>query len=275
MNILLATPTYKNKLYAWPLFLSGLRSVLDYSGFQNHEVDALIVDNSADQGDFWAMMGEAVADDPRITVARADFVAQQPARAKLATVYNICRQVALDDSYDVMVTLESDVVCSGENVDWLVTNAMRPESPVVAAVVPYDDHNTLVCSKLKVDEKDVARDVHSFPIMRGGETGEMVRKFTLYETKGYAVERTYMHMRDIEKLPGPVPVEGVALGLTAIHRSVLEKVAFRWVMECICFCDVWFSVDVRRAFPGTPLWIHPLVRPQHLLNSDSWKGVVR
>lgn len=271
-KVLVVTPTFSKKAYCEAEFLAGLRRLLDHPANGDVEVNALIVENSNDQGDYWGHLGEVLADDPRITIARMDSIAAEPGRIKLASCYNMGRAVALRDGYDYMLTLESDVICGGDELARLLEGAFMVG--VVAGIVPYDDHNTLVCSKLDVEPETQSRWLHVFPTLRGGVMSEDRVDFTCFTTLGWSIQRTYMHMRDIDKLSAPAKVAGVALGCTLIHTRVLRGVEFRYVAESNAFCDVWFSVDVRSCF-GDVLAIHPKVKPKHLANPVPWRDVKR
>lgn len=285
VTTLVVTPTWRGKRYCMNEWAAGIERLLA-RGNEQHPVDAFIVDNSTGDHDFWKELGERFEKHGNVVVARAELNPDDGVRAKLATSYNLCRQMVLDGSYDYMLTVEADVECDGSELEKLrdALEDCNEEDPnlcrhsaLAAGLVPYDDKNTMVSERLAVSGPELGKMNLTAPFLTGGRMGTIEKSVTVCTKYGWSADRRYIPMSKFDEalksLDPVLVVQGVSLGCTLITRETLEKVEFRYVHESSDFSDIWFCADVRRIFGDRSIVVHAGVRPTHHWRSKEWKEV--
>lgn len=278
VTTLVVTPTWKGKRYCLNEWAAGIERLVAASD-SDDPVDVFIVENSTGDHDFWKELGERFDKVPRVAVARAELNPDDGARAKVATSYNLGRAMVLDGGYDFMLTVEADVECDGTELEAL-RRAQRFDSSrvlVSAALVPYDDKNTMVSDRLAVSGPELGKAVMNCPVLMNGKQTWVDKSVTVCTKYGWSADRKYVPLKDLDAdlAAGKMPrfVEGVSLGCTLIDRRALEKVEFRYVHESSDFSDIWFSADVRLMFGERRIVVDAGVRPKHHWRSKEWKEV--
>lgn len=205
-KVLVACPTADVKEYCFPEWLATILN-LTYS-----EYDIYICDNSENR-DFYQkykhlFKGKVIFE--RVTPSHF-----KSFRHALAKSHNKCREYAIDNGYDYLLHLESDVF---------------PPLDVIERLL---DHNKRLVGGL-------------YHIDLGEQSKLMVQQL---EDSGFAHRETYnLDEADISFVDGTVKrVFSCGLGCVLIHRKILEKVPFRYVDGAAVHPDSFFYGDLDQA----------------------------
>ncbi len=193
------------------------------------EFDVLIVDNS-ENDDYLHQLKNAGL--PAIK-------GPMPAKIKdrIVACRNVLRQKALDEGYDWFFSLEQDVIPPPDALQKLLS----AEKMIVGGV--YTKH---------------------YRVMEGEkEVGTQERPLLWTSIRGQVAQWTM----DALEPPRLQQVLFSGLGCLLIHRSALEKVAFRWDPAKKGFDDVFFCTDAQKF----GIFVDTSVRCKHL--EMSWEGI--
>lgn len=161
------------------------------------------------------------------------------ARQRIIDSRNILRQKVLDEGYDYFLSLEQDVIPPTDVIQKLLSHNKKIVTGVYFSYQTNNGVTLLVPLLWKKANKDNARFV----------LGKEVSKPKLME------------------------VCASGLGCILIHKSVLEKIKFRYDKGQGGFDDVWFGSDSSDA--GFKLFADTAVKCKHLIMGWSWDGIKR
>ena len=157
----------------------------------------------------------------------------ESARKSIVESRNIIREKILTGDYDYFLSLEQDVIPPKDIIKKLLKTGKKVISGLYFYIV---DSELVPMAWQRYDEKNGVR----------------------------------LKLEDVEenKL---IEVITAGLGCCLIHRSVLEKVKFRYVEEREPFDDVWFCEDVREI--GEKVYLNTSVKCRHLIKNWSWDNI--
>jgi hypothetical protein len=161
----------------------------------------------------------------------------ESARQRIIDSRNIIRQKVLDEGYDYFLSLEQDVVPPKDVIQRLLNHDKKIVTGVYFSYQTNNDVTLLV------------------PLLWKKVKGEEVR---------FMLEKEVLEPKLME-------VGACGLGCILIHRSVLEKVKFRYDKEDKGFDDMWFCKDASDA--GFKIFADTSVKCKHLIKGWSWEGV--
>mgnify|MGYP001566800737 FL=1 len=213
-KILVGCPIFKGKEYCLKEFLDGLNSI------SYHDFDVCLVDNS--QGtDFFKRLKQIAGEwskthKNKFFVERVEIDSIEP-RAKIVAARNVLLEKTLKGGYDYFFSLEADVVAPSDVLERLICRGKKIISGIYFNLIPAKNSLVILAYKhLGFDEK--------------GEE----------QTQTLALQKI-MPIRVIENL------RAVGVGCMLIHRSVLEKITFRFDQKFEAFDDWWFCTDAIKA----------------------------
>ena len=195
------------------------------------EFDVLVVDNSQTE--------EYVAKIVKVGLPAVRGPLTGAARERIVACRNVLRDKVLNEGYDWFFSLEQDVI---------------PPPGVLAR---------LLSAKRKIITGVYTKE---FKKMQDGKlVGRVVRPLLYMIHNGNVAQ---MEMDDLEP-PRVQEVFSAGLGCMLIHRSVLEKVTFRWDPNFKAFDDMFFSTDAMKQ--GFKKYADTSIRCEHL--EMSWEGI--
>ncbi len=159
------------------------------------------------------------------------------ARQRIIDSRNILRQKVLDGDYEYFFSLEQDVVPSKDVIQRLLSHDKKIVTGVYFSYQTNNDVTLLV------------------PLLWKKVKGEEVK---------FMLEKEVLEPKLME-------VGACGLGCILIHRSVLEKVKFRYNKGDKGFDDMWFCKDASDA--GFKIFADTSVKCKHLIKGWSWEGV--
>lgn len=229
-KVLVFTPTYDGKEYCRKAFIENVRKI-KYPNW-----DFLLVDNSKTTSYARRLRREGLK---VVHLSRGE-----NSREALAAAQNYARKRALDEGYDYLLSLESDLFPPAD----VIFRLIRHNAPVVGGL---------------------------YFIGGMGDTPRVPCVFvTVYKPESAAFGTRLINRQEHEELSkvrGIHKVHGMGVGCTLIHRKVLEKYAF-WTDNRFDnkHSDVYFYMKLWN--DGVPVYVdYDLVC--HHENSD-WKLVV-
>lgn len=196
----------------------------------NGEFDVLLVDNTSHE-DYSAKIKAA-----GLPVVKGPFL--EHARDRIVASRNILRQKVLDEGYDWLFSLEQDVIPQPDALQKLLNSG----KDIVSGI--YTKNYVL-----EKDGKDVGR--KELPLI------------WVFDKKVRQLE-----MAELEP-PRAIQAVLTGLGCLLIHRSVLEKVTFRWDPKHKGFDDAFFCHDAQKS--GFKIWADTGIKCKHL--EMDWKGI--
>ena len=157
----------------------------------------------------------------------------EAARKSIIESRNILREKVLNENYDYFLSLEQDVIPPKDIIESLLKTGKKVVSGLYFYIV---DNELMPMAWGRYDEKHAVR----------------------------------LKLSDVEdeKL---IEVITAGLGCCLIHRSVLEKIKFRYVEEKEPFDDVWFCEDARKE--GFSVYLDTSVKCRHLVKNWSWDNI--
>jgi GT2 family glycosyltransferase len=198
------------------------------------QYDILLVDNSATNtyAERIRQLGLPVLKD----------IYFEHARERITHSRNILREQVLEKGYDYFLCLEQDVIPPRDIIERL----LQHQQPVVTGVyyMEYDlkKQGTLIGKKI-------------LPLLYARHDCDNLIQLTS------------------EKIQAPqlLRVAASGLGCMLIHRSVLEKISFRYVEDKLVFDDIWFCQDLERH--KIPLFVDTSVKCKHLMHAMDWDSL--
>ena len=157
----------------------------------------------------------------------------EAARKSIVESRNILREKVLSEGYDYFLSLEQDVIPPKDVIERLLKTGNKVVSGLYFYIV---DNELMPMAWGRVDDKHALR----------------------------------LGLKDVEE-DKLIEVITAGLGCILIHRSVLEKVKFRYVEEKKPFDDVWFCEDVRESKEN--VYLDTSVKCKHLIKNWSWDNI--
>jgi len=198
-KILVGTPTSKYKDYCADEFIYQLKN-LNYPNY-----DVLIVDNSADS-----------LYHNKFIKAGINCIYEAPngreAREYMTACNNIVRQYAIDNNYDYILSLESDVFVH----KYIIWQLLFHNKPVVGITYFLFDHERNIAMTMK---HEVLNDFISIRLCNNNEV--------FMDFNGNLVQFT-----------------GMGIGCTLIHKSIFSKITFRVDKNKVGHADSFFYQDL-------------------------------
>ncbi|MBI2109713.1 hypothetical protein HYT58_00885 [Candidatus Woesearchaeota archaeon] len=249
IKILVGCPTSDHKEYCLKEYSESINS-LSYKNY-----DILLVDNSK-TNDYYnkiKSLGINAIKDPY----------QEKARDRIISSRNILREYALKNNYDYLLSLEQDVIPPRDVIEKLTSH----DKKVVSAVVCGMYNNRLK----PMVYMQMTKEEYNHIISNPGKYPKTVEQLKL-SSGDYKKILKQLSLEDVE---APRLIENVqvcSLSCVLIHRSVLEKVKFRYVKDEEAFDDVWFSKDTRDS--GFEICCDTSVKCKHLITKhQDWSKI--
>lgn len=180
------------------------------------KVDIFLADNSEDKKnvEFLKSLG--------IEAERTRFSKSDSIISRVTKSHNLVRQKTLEGGYDFLLHLETDIFPPTDVIPRLLAHR-KPVVGVSYDIFDWQDREPVM---LQVEE--------------------------LYdgESRSAIVRGKYNHGAYDGTL---IDAWANGVGCTLIHRSVLEKIKFRYDKERDGFCDSWFAWDLRQM--GIPMHV--------------------
>lgn len=164
------------------------------------------------------------------------------ARERIVHSRNLLRKKVLNEGYDYFLSLEQDVIPPKDIIERL----LQHKKPVVAGVY-YMEYN------VKKQENIIGKKI--LPLLYKKHDKEHLVQLTPEE---------------IEQ-PKLLQIAASGLGCMLIHRSVLEKISFRYEKNKLVFDDIWFCQDLEKA--KIPLFVDTSVKCKHLMRAMDWNSL--
>jgi hypothetical protein len=158
-------------------------------------------------------------------------------RKRMVKSRNLLRKKIIDDGYDYFLNLDQDIIPPNDIIERLVAH----KKPVISGLyfVPegqYDNRNN--------DKME--------PVSWINDNGR-IRRLNTAEQSGSDV----------------VKIWTCGTGCILIHRSVLERIEFRFDEYFAYFDDMWFSRDLH--FNNIDMFIDTGAKCRHLVKGRNWK----
>lgn len=213
INILLATPTAKHKDYCAKEFIDQIIEIKESFPANIGTVDLLIVDNSKDS-EYHKRLVELLGDKGEVIYYKAR--EGQDMRDYMTDCNNIIRDRVLTGGYNYLFSLESDIFCPKNTLEYLLIQKRK-----VIGLPYFTKHNYY--SQIMVMETD------KFGLVNLTKYKTLKEAFLEFEGK---VQKEYM----------------IGLGCLLIHRLVLEKIKFRVDLKAKekGHADTYFHIDLRK-----------------------------
>lgn len=213
IKILLATPTAKHKDYCAKEFIDQIIQIKETFNKDIGIVNILIVDNSKDP-EYHKRLVELLGNKGEILYYKAR--EGQDMRDYMTDCNNIIRERVLTGNYNYLFSLESDIFCPKNTLEYLLIQKRK-----VIGLPYFTKHNYY--SQIMVMETD------DFGLTNITNYKTLKRAFITFEGK---VQKNYM----------------IGLGCLLIHRSVLEKIKFRVDLKAKerGHADTYFHIDLRK-----------------------------
>lgn len=159
------------------------------------------------------------------------------AKQRIIDSRNILRQKALDEGYDYFFSLEQDVIPPEGAIQRLLRHNKKIVTGIYFTYQTKNDVTRLVPLIWKKFGKDKLKSVFEKEILE----------------------------------PKLMEVGACGLGCVLIHRSVLEKVKFKFDKNYDSFDDIWFCHDSFDS--GFKIFADTSVKCKHLIKGWSWEGI--
>jgi hypothetical protein len=224
-KVLVGTPTSKYKDYCADEFITQLKALL----YPNYE--ALIVDNSADSNYHNKFINQGIK-----TIYEAP--KGREAREYMTTCNNIIRQYAIDNNFDYILSLESDIFVIPDIIQKLLFH----NKPVVGITYFLFDNEANIAMTMK---HDILDDFINIRLCGNNET--------FLDFDGSLKN-----------------VTGMGIGCTLIHKSVFTKTSFRVDKNRVGHADSFFYEDL--LLQGVPVYLDTTYMATHK-NSD-WTTII-
>jgi len=227
MKILIGCPTAERYEYCVEIWLKRVEEIIDFS--KHHQIEYLLVDNSKSEEFFKKWQKEGVK------MVKAPYF--EDVKERIIHSRNILRDKALNEGFDIFLSLEQDVI---------------PPTDVIERLLRHN--------------KKIISAYYGKPLglrLQDQETGEI---------KDVIVELPLVYLQDGDKIRranpqevlkrGLIKVGAFGVGCLAIQREVLEKVKFRYEKGKEAFDDMFFCSDAKKL--GYELFLDSDVKVVHL-----------
>ncbi|MFA5175666.1 MAG: hypothetical protein WC413_00180 [Candidatus Nanoarchaeia archaeon] len=251
-KILVGCPTSIHKEYCFDKYLKGIKD-LTYKNF-----DVLLVDNS-DTLDYYNKIKDKINTirfEPKMINVRY----------KLAESRNLIVDKVLKEGYDYFLSLEQDIVPPTDIIERL----LKHNKEIICGVY-YNYFNTHppgikpVLFK-KFNQEDLNNLLKSDDINYAATKKEVIEK----NIKDPSLIRTRFTNEELQE-PRLIEVYKTGLGCILIHRSILEKVRFKWDLKLEAFDDFLFCEDVQRE--GHKIFCDTSMKCMHY--PMPWEGIIK
>lgn len=203
-KVLVGVVTYEGKDYVWDKFYNNIKN------FSYPDFEVMIVDNSRTKK-YYLKLKKRTKEDKRFHVhhvSRGD-----TSREAQAKSLNKIRDYALENDFDYFLSLESDLIPPRDVIERLISHNKQ----VVGCVylIGYAD-----------SEAQPPR-----PCLFGHNGKDGTKNLT--KEQGYGMFGT-----------GVQPIHGCGIGVTLIHKSILQKIRFWYILDKpVKHSDVLFFMD--------------------------------
>lgn len=234
-KVLVGIVTYEGKDYAWNKLYNAIKN-FDYPNFE-----VLIVDNTRNKH-YYKQLVERTKKNDFITVSRAERGANT--RIAHANSLNVIRQKVLDDDFDYLLTIESDLAPVSDIIQRLLSHRKQVVGCIYMIGYTYSKkYPPMPCLFQKIKNKN----------------GD-------YSTRRLPPEEGWGYFGS-----GLQPVHGCGLGTTLIRADVLKRLKFWYYLDSknVVHSDVLFYRDLDAL--GIPVFVDTDIIIQHF-NSD-WNKV--
>ncbi len=195
--------------------------------------DILLADNSKDQ-EFLEKIRQK-----RLVAIKTPY--SESAKERIVQSRNALRKIVLEEGYEWFFSVEMDVI---------------PPSDALQRLL--DRKGKIVAGLYYTRQEGEDKQIKMLPVAKCFETSKKWDK---------------LRYPNEEELNGKkvFPVAYAGLGCLLIHRSVLEKIEFRYrkIGEEGGFDDAWFGFDAWRK--GFKVMLDPTVKCEHLIEKRPWK----
>lgn len=219
-KVLIASPTANVKNYCIEQWMRNVDNIM----YPN--ADVVLFDNTQDGGhnaDYLNDLSEGIFVNHSFNCFHSDMkTGLEGTNERLAIGHNDCREYALNNGYEYLLHLESDIFPPHDIVETL----MHKRKSVIGAVYYRDE---------------------------GKFRKPMIQK---HEMKSKRILGTYnmLHDEDFGFMDGNIKkVAHVGLGAVLIHKSVLKKIKFRSVLGNDMSPDSFFAEDCYSS--GIPIYV--------------------
>ena len=210
-KVLVASPTASAKHYCFEEWLDNVMS-FKYPNFDVRLFDNTVGDNGKYVDKCNDHYQRNFGADEQFLQIKSKASPKHPVKKRIATSHEECRKYALENGYDYLLHLESDVFPEADVIERL----MEKRKKVIGALF-YRDHGIFRAVML---QKRIYSSPHNI-------------KSVNFE----AHEDQYFVDGSVKK------IASVGLGCVLIHKSVLEKIQFRYDPKQDVFPDSLFSQD--------------------------------
>ncbi len=208
--------------YCFPNFLNAIEK-LNYDNF-----NLLLIDNSFSLNYFQKLK--------KLGLNVVHIEPSEYARETLVKCRNFLRDKVLNEGYDYLFTVDSDVILPPDSLQKLV------------------NHNKKVICGLYYSRFKINNQMMTLPVLWKPE-GERVKFFLPSEVEG-------------NKL---IKIRATGSGCMLIHKKVLSQFQFRWEKDILAFDDVFFCEDLYKN--NVDLYCDTSIKCFHWAKGKSWKDV--
>ncbi|MBS3151228.1 glycosyltransferase [Candidatus Woesearchaeota archaeon] len=159
----------------------------------------------------------------------------EEARERIVESRNILRQKVIDDDYDYFLSLEQDVIPPKDIIERLLQHKKRVINGVYFNYINAKEGTRLapvIWTKVNMKKE----------------------------------ERYFLHPSQLNKGLMKIAISGV--GCILIHRSVLEKIKFRYEKQYPSFDDIFFGLDCKENNIG--IYADTNIVCKHLIKNRPW-----
>lgn len=230
-KVLICSPQHESKMYA---FNHWLNNVSNFT-YPKDRFDVLLADNSLTDNNVNYIKSKGI---------NAVHIQKNPKGLDFTIndSHEYCRKYAIENGYDYMLHLETDVIPPIDVIERLLNNSKK----VVAGT--YDIYfGTKRSAMIQVDEK-------------------FDKTVSAYRSMDFVKEDELLTFDGTTK-----NVYHAGLGCVLIHRSIFEMIPFRYVEGYSMHTDTWFANDCYLL--NTNIYIDTTVQCKHY--NQTWLGVNR
>ena len=248
-KVLVGCPTSDHKEYCINEYAQAVKS-LTYKNY-----DVLLVDNSEKED--YSKKVKSLG----LTVIKDKF--QEHARDRIISSRNILREYVLKNNYDYLLSLEQDVIPHKDVIETLLSHNLKIVSGVVCHMRAGKLRPMLWTLMNEEDYKFIKSNPENFP-----KTIEELKR----SNEDYKKIIKQLQLEDVEEPRLLSNLLICSLSCVLIHRSVLEKVKFRYTIGEEAYDDVWFCRDARDS--GFKMYCDASVKCKHLIKQhQDWSKI--